>query len=140
MKKIITVLLTLIAIIPLAGKAETIKVKSKCTQVKNSIYVHVPIKLQYSKLHVSYNKLLHLFCRDDLCMGMTMDTDVKDKGLDIFDLTLIENLKRTVNKPGYAVFEWGINVVTVDLNNKKVTWNETGSGDDAIGSGTAACN
>ena len=140
MKKIITVLLTVIAIIPLAGKAETIKVKSKCTQVKNSIYVHVPIKLQYSKLHVSYNKLLHLFCRDDLCMGMTMDTDVKDKGLDIFDLTLIENLKRTVNKPGYAVFEWGINVVTVDLNNKKVTWNETGSRDDAIGSGTAACN
>jgi hypothetical protein len=73
-------------------------------------------------------------------MGMTMDTDIKSKGLDIFDLTLIENLKRTVDKPGYVVFEWGINVVTVDLNNKKVTWNETGSSDAAIGSGTAACN
>jgi hypothetical protein len=34
----------------------------------------------------------------------------------------------------------GIYVVTVDLNNKKVTWNETGSDDDVIGSGTAACN
>jgi hypothetical protein len=140
MKKLFTVLIAVIATIPFATRAETIKITSKCTQVKNSIYVHVPIKLQYTKLHVSYNKLLHLFCRDDLCMGMTMDTDIKSKGLDIFDLTLIENLKRTVDKPGYVVFEWGINVVTVDLNNKKVTWNETGSSDAAIGSGTAACN
>ena len=41
---------------------------------------------------------------------------------------------------GLASISMGIYEVTVDLNNKKVTWNETGSRDDAIGSGTAACN
>jgi len=140
MKKLITALLTLALLIANNLNAETIKVKSSCIQQKNSIYVHVPIKLEYKKINVSYNKLLHLFCRDDFCMGMTMDTDINTKGLDIFNVILIENLKRTVNKTGYAIFEWGINIVTVDLNNKKVTWNETGTSEEAIGSGTATCN
>ena len=58
----------------------------------------------------------------------------------MFDLALIENLERSVNRPGHAVFEWRINIVTVDLNNKKVTWNETGADDRAIGSGATTCN
>lgn len=140
MKKLIRVLITAMLFIASSAYAETIKVDRVCTQNNNSIYVHVPIKLQYKSPSVSYNKLLHIGCRDDFCGGVIMDTDLGAKGIGIFNITVIENLKRTVSKRGYVVLEWGINVVTVDLLNKKVSWIETGSGNDAHGSGEANCN
>lgn len=140
MKKLITALLITTLLIVSNAFAETIKIDRACWRNNNSIYVHVPIKLQYKSPSVSYNKLLHISCRDDFCGAVTMDTDYGKKGFGILNLTIIENLKRTVNKQDYFVFEWGINVVTVDLINKKVGWIETGIGNAATGSGEATCN
>lgn len=137
MKKILAIVMLLVGV---TASAETLKVKSTCIQNGNSFYVHVPIKLQYKKLNVSYNKLLHLFCRDGLCLGMTMDTDINAKGLDFTNITIIENLSRSVSKQGYVVMEWGMNIVTVDFNSKKVNWNETGNTAESLGSGIASCN
>lgn len=140
MKKIVTVLITGMLLITSGAYAESIKVDKICTQNDNFFVVHVPIKLQYKSIKVSYNKLLHLSCSDDFCSGVTMNTDFGAKGINVYNITVISNLKRTVNKHGYAVLEWGINVVTIDFLNKKVSWNETGASDDARGSGEATCN
>ncbi len=138
MKKLFTVLLTAMLF---AGNAyaETMKVDRLCMQNNDFVAVHVPIKLQYKNPKISYNKLLHLNCDDDFCGGVTMDADWNAKGVNVYNITVIRNLKRTVNKSGYVVLEWGINVVTVDFLNKKVSWNETGV-DVIAGSGEASCN
>ena len=61
---------------------------------------------------------------------MAMDTDISEKGIDSSNITLIENMHRTINRTGYVVLEWGINLITVDFNNKRVTWNETGTSNE----------
>jgi len=121
-------------------QAETIKIDSYCYQTTaNSMTVHVPILVKYQN-NSTYNNLLHLTCDEfNKCLGMKMSTNVNAKGINFFDVTLMQGLKRTVNRSGYNVFEWGINVFTIDFTNNKVTWNETGGTTTSRGSGQANC-
>lgn len=142
MNKVINIFAIAILFFSNITVAETFKVKSICFQTNDysNLYLLVPITLQYPKMTKGFDKLLHLKCTDGLCKGMTMNRNIANNEISLFDFIVIDNLKRTVNKPGYAVLEWGLNLVTIDFNNKKVTWNETGTTDDTLGSGTATCN
>lgn len=120
--------------------AESIKIDPMCWQnYPSSMMINVPIKLDYKKLKVAYNKFLHIECFDNYCNAMTMDTDLKKEGVVANSVSLIEGIKRTTNKRGYVVLEWGINVVTADFNSKKISWRETGVPADEMGIGEASC-
>ena len=142
MNKLISALLTAALLIASNAYADTLKVKNTCFQSLdyNNLYLLVPIKLQSPKLDKDFNKLLHLHCINEQCEGMTMNTNIANNEISMFDFNIIYNLKRTVNKPGYAVLEWGLNLVTINFNTKKVTWNESGTSDYALVSGTATCS
>lgn len=124
MKKIIILLSVMIFAVNI--QAETIKIDKKCVQHNDFVLIHVPIKLEYKNQKVSYHKLLSFYCNNNLCNGLIMNTVINKKGFSANDIVQINDLKRIVNRVGYVVFEWGINVFSVDFVNNKVNWIENG--------------
>jgi hypothetical protein len=120
--------------------ANSLKVDSLCRQTANGISVHVPITQRNASTKATYKKLLHIECASTMnssCYGIVLYTDIPESGIGYLDMTPIIGMVTKVNREGYVVFEWGINLITVDFQNQKLTWVEL-SGDKSS-TGYAVC-
>ena len=143
MKKTFISLLTLIALMPVSLFADSIKLKKECLQSNNGfLSVITPIKLRYEKLNVSYNKGLYISCKGSgiqECTGATFNTQYDKEGFKFSDLTIMEGLKETIKREGFIVLEWGINIITVDINNNSIEWKEIMTSKNEGGIGKTTC-